>query len=56
MGIIHLPNRFSDNFGDPIQHIFKILADINQMAADEEIILNYNNAKFTHPFFLWLYP
>lgn len=51
MGTIHLPNRFSDNFGDPIQHLFKILADINQMAADEEIILNYNNAKFTHPFF-----
>ena len=51
MAIIPLPKRFSDNFGDPIQKIFKTLENISTIAVGEEIILDYSSAKFTHPFF-----
>jgi len=51
MPSIKLPSRFSDNFGDPIQSIINLLSDINQYADEEEITLNYDDARFTHPFF-----
>ena len=51
MAIIQLPKRFSDNFGDPIQKIFKTLESISTIADGEEVVLDYSDAKFTHPFF-----
>lgn len=51
MAIIQLPARFSDNFGDPIQKIFKVLENISSVHQGEEVVLDYSRAKFTHPFF-----
>lgn len=51
MAVINLPGRFSDNFGEPIQSIFTLLRDISSITPDEEILLNYKHARFTHPFF-----
>lgn len=48
---LDLPERFSDNFGDPIDQIFNLLEKINRTSFNEEIALNYDNARFTHPFF-----
>lgn len=47
---IHLPSRFSDNFGDPLNAIFNLLHSIESSEA-KEIVLNYKEARFTHPFF-----
>ena len=51
MPSIKLPPRFSDNFGHPIESIINLLSEINQYPYEEEIILDYNEARFTHPFF-----
>lgn len=56
MPVLYLPNSFSDNFGDPIQKVFNLVNDINSISADELIILNYDNARFTHPFFSMAIP
>ena len=51
MKIIELPERISDNFGDPIQKIFNLISELSSCHLEEEVVLNYNSAKFTHPFY-----
>ncbi|UKJ06242.1 hypothetical protein [Solitalea lacus] len=48
---ITLPERFSDNFGEPIQHIFNLLIQLNSAVFQRNFTLDYGNAKFTHPFY-----
>jgi len=48
---IELPDRISDNFGDPIQKIFDLIEGISNCCIEDEIVLDYSNAKFTHVFY-----
>ena len=56
MATINLPSQFSDNFGNPIDGIFKLLSNISAVPAGEEVVLNYRRAKFTHPFYTLAIP
>jgi hypothetical protein len=49
--IIDIPNRTHEDFGDSLA---KLIAVVNGIiaCADNEIILNFNNAKMLNPFFL----
>ena len=49
--IINLKDRISDNFGDPILELFKILEVINTN-PDSEIVINLSDCEFSYPFIL----
>ena len=51
MPSVTLPLNFSNNFGDPIRKVFNVFEQIAQFNIDDEIVLNYDNPQFTHPFF-----
>lgn len=48
---ITLPNRISDSFGHAINELFKLSSNISSIGKGEEIIIDYSEARFTHPFF-----
>jgi hypothetical protein len=49
--IIQIPIRTHENFGDSISKLIKILSEISSI-HDEEIILDFSQAKILNPFFL----
>ena len=48
---IIIPERFTENFGDSIKFIIKILIDINSNEL-EELVIDFNSNKFITPFAL----
>lgn len=56
MRTIQLPNRFSDNFGDPIQKMFILIKEISDCPIEQEIVLDYKDARFTHVFYSMALP
>jgi len=53
---IKLDERIFENFGDPIQKIWRLLDQLATANIDEAIFLDYKDAKFTSPFFLLSLP
>lgn len=56
MPTIVLPERFADNFGHPLQKLLDLLDELTKCSKRDEIILNYRNGKFTHPFYVLALP
>ena len=48
---IQLPEKFSENFGEPIAGIFKLIETLVSNGKQYDYILDYSNAKFTNPLF-----
>lgn len=48
---INLKKNVDDNFGRIISSIIELMDEINKKGIEEDIVLNYSEAKFTHPFF-----
>lgn len=48
---ISLPGRFSENFGEPIAGIFKLIETLVSNGPHYDYILDYGDAKFTNPLF-----
>lgn len=48
--VIEVPERFSDNFGDPFRYILQILPDLN--LHWDEIVVDFRNSKFIVPHYL----
>lgn len=48
---IKLKRNINDDFGKNISSIIELMDEINSVGNGQEILLNYVDAKFTHPFF-----
>lgn len=44
-----LPERIEDNFGAPLHRLFELL-DVVQGLGSDTLLLDYSEARFTHPF------
>jgi hypothetical protein len=53
---IKLRENFSDNFGDPIVEIFKLIDTLSSNGSQYHYKLDYNEAKFTKPLFTLALP
>ncbi len=51
---ISLPERFSENFGEPMAEIFKLIEILVSNGKQYDYILDYCGAKFTNPLFTFL--
>lgn len=49
--IVQIPIRTHENFGDSISKLIKTLSEIS-LIKDEEIILDFSQARILNPFFL----
>jgi len=49
--LITLPERFSENFGEPMAEIFKLIEILVTNGKQFDYVLDYSNAKFTNPLF-----
>ena len=47
---IHVPERFTDNFGDPLKKFLEILPELNQ--EWDEIVVDFQDSKFLVPHYL----
>jgi len=56
MKVIILPERVSDNFGDPIQKVLNLINQLSGLSEKDKILLDYSGVKFTNPFFLTALP
>jgi hypothetical protein len=52
MNIIKIPDRTSDNFGDPILKLLDIQAAINRSKSSSKKIFDFSTCKFFSPFLL----
>lgn len=53
---IKLEPRISENFGDSIQKMWRLLEQLSTADINDEILLDYEDVKFTSPFFLLSLP
>jgi hypothetical protein len=52
MGVIKIPERTSDNFGDPISKLLNIQLEINNLNPDTEKQFDFSECKFFNPYLL----
>lgn len=52
MKVITIKKRISDNFGDPIAELFRVMEEIYHMLPNEEVIIDMKDCKFLTPPFL----
>lgn len=57
MNVISLPERFSDNFGEPISQLFRLMERLERsLPKGQQVLLDYHTARFTHPFYTLAIP
>lgn len=49
---IRIKKRVSDNFGDPIAELFRLMEEIYRVPSDEEISIDMRDCSFLTPPFL----